>query len=187
MPARRINGIGPKATAKLASLGIMTIGEIAERDEAWLTENFGPRYGAWLCRASHGHDERPVVTHSEPVSMSRETTFDQNLHAKRDREELGQVLTRLCEQVAADLQRKGYVGKTIGIKLRFDDFKTVTRDLTLAKPISEATAIRRATGKCLLRVDLTRTIRLLGVRASALEHADALQEQPPEQLTLDLG
>lgn len=187
MPARRVNGIGPKATAKLATLGITTIGEIAERDEAWLAENFGRRYGAWLFRASHGQDERPVVTHSEPVSMSRETTFDRNLHAKRDREQLGQVLTRLCEQVAADLQRKGYVGRTIGIKLRFDDFATVTRDVTLPNPISDATALRRAAGRCLLRVDLTRTIRLLGVRAGALERADSVNSSLPEQMTLDLG
>jgi len=187
MPARRINGIGPKANEKLASLGITTIGEIAEREEAWLAENFGQRYGLWLFRASHGLDDRPVVTHSEPVSMSRETTFDRNLHARRDREELGQVLTRLCEQVSADLQRKGYVGRTIGIKLRFDDFITVTRDLTLPEPISEAAALRRAAGKCLLRVDLTRTIRLLGVRASALERTDALKAQLREQLTLDLS
>lgn len=187
MPAHRVNGIGPKASAKLASLGITTIGEIAERDEAWLAENFGRRYGLWLFRASHGIDERPVVTYSEPVSMSRETTFDRNLHVRRDREELGQALTRLCEQVAADLQRRGYVGRTIGIKLRFDDFMTVTRDLTLPRPISEATALRRAAGKCLLRVDLTRAIRLLGVRASALEPADAFKDQSPEQMTLDLG
>mgnify|MGYP006170070823 CR=1 FL=1 len=186
LPARRINGIGPKANAKLASLGIATIGEIAEREEVWLAETFGRRYGLWLFRASHGLDELPVVTHSEPLSMSRETTFDRNLHARRDREELGQVLTRLCEQVAADLQRKGYVGRTIGVKLRFDDFMTVTRDLTLSIPISEATALRRAAGKCLLRVDLTRTIRLLGVRASALERADAFKDQLPEQMTLDL-
>ncbi|MYZ51222.1 hypothetical protein F5985_03480 [Malikia spinosa] len=152
------------------------------------SENFsGLTYGLWLYRASHGLDEHPVVTHSEPVSMSRETTFDRNLHVRRDREELGQALTRLCEQVAADLQRRGYVGRTIGIKIRFDDFMTVTRDLTFPQPISEATALRRAAGKCLLRVDLTRTIRLLGVRASALERADALKEQPPEQMTLDLG
>ena len=63
--------------------------------------------------------------------MSRETTFERDLHARRDRAELSAIFTQLCEQVAADLQRKGYVGRTVGIKLRFDDFRTVTRDLTL--------------------------------------------------------
>jgi DNA polymerase-4 len=97
-----------------------------------------------------------VVTHSEPVSMSRETTFDRNLHAVADKAELGTVFTQLCQQVAADLQRKGYRGRTIGIKLRFEDFRTVTRDLTLDAPTDDAAAIRRAAGLCLKRVDLTR-------------------------------
>jgi DNA polymerase-4 len=70
--------------------------------------------------------------------------------------------------VAGDLQRKGYSGRTIGIKLRFEDFKTVTRDLTLAAPTDDAQAIRRAAGLCLKRVDLARRIRLLGVRAGTL-------------------
>jgi DNA polymerase-4 len=70
--------------------------------------------------------------------------------------------------VAADLQRKGYAGKTIGIKLRFDDFRAVTRDLTLDTPVADARAIRRAAGLCLKRVDLSRRIRLLGVRVGAL-------------------
>ena len=100
--------------------------------------------------------------------MSRETTFDRNLHAVRDREELGAILTRLCSQVAADLQRKGYGGRTIGIKLRFEDFRTVTRDLTLPQPTAEAPTIRHAAGLCLKRVDLSRPLRLLGVRAGGL-------------------
>jgi DNA polymerase-4 len=168
LPVRRINGIGPKAGAKLEQLGIHTIGELAAQDKAWLIERFGRSYGRWLHDAAHGIDDRPVVTHSEPVSMSRETTFDRNLHAVRDRAELGAVFTRLCEQVAADLQRKGYAGRTIGIKLRFDDFKTVTRDLTLPQPVHEAGAIRHAAGLCLKRVDLARPLRLLGVRAGSL-------------------
>ncbi len=168
LPVRRINGIGPKAGAKLAALGIGTIGQLAERPRAWLVEHFGRSYGAWLHDAAHGRDDRPVVTHSEPVSMSRETTFERDLHARRDRAELGAIFTRLCEQVAADLQRKGYAGRTVGIKLRFEDFRTVTRDLTLAEPTADAAAIRRAAGECLKRVDLKLRLRLLGVRAGAL-------------------
>jgi DNA polymerase-4 len=173
LPVRRINGIGPKAGARLAALGVRTVGDLAARPRAVLVEQFGRAYGAWLHDAAHGIDERPVVTHSEPVSMSRETTFERDLHAVRDRAELGAILTRLAEQVAADLQRKGYAGRTIGIKLRFDDFRTVTRDLTLPAPTAEATAIRRAAGLCLKRVDLKSRLRLLGVRAAALERASA--------------
>jgi DNA polymerase-4 len=174
MPVRRINGIGPKAGAKLAAMGVQTIGELAARPRAELVERFGRSYGAWLHDAAHGRDERPVVTHSEPVSMSRETTFERDLHARRDRAELTAIFTRLCEQVAADLQRKGYAGRTVGIKLRFEDFRTVTRDLTLPQPTAEAAAIRRAAGECLKRVDLKLRLRLLGVRVGTLARAGSL-------------
>jgi DNA polymerase-4 len=168
LAARKVNGIGPKAADKLLALGIRTVGELAARPRAELIEAFGRSYGAWLHEVAHGRDDRPVVTHSEPVSISRETTFERNLHAVRDRAALGEILTRLCGQVALDLQRKGYRARTIGIKLRFEDFKTVTRDLTLPEPVADGSDIRRAAGECLKRVDLTRSLRLLGVRASSL-------------------
>jgi DNA polymerase IV len=171
LPVRRINGIGPKAGAKLAALGITHIGDLAARPREWLVEHFGRSYGTWLHDAAHGRDDRPVVTHSEPVSMSRETTFERDLHARRDRAELTAIFTQLCEQVAADLQRKGYVGRTVGIKLRFEDFRTVTRDLTLTEATADAAAIRRAAGECLKRVDLKLRLRLLGVRAGSLSKA----------------
>jgi len=175
LACRKINGIGPKADAKLQSHGIETIGQLAARDEQWLMDTFGERTGAWLHAASHGRDTRPVVTESEPVSMSRETTFERDLHAVRDKAELGVVFTRLCEQVAADLQRKGYVGKTIGIKLRFDDFQIVTRDQTIDHYIADAASIRQAAGQCLKRAPLQKRLRLLGVRVGALIKAGAAQ------------
>jgi len=92
----------------------------------------------------------------------------------RDRAELGRIFTELCEQLAGDLGRKGYAGKTIGIKLRFDDFKSVTRDLTLPAHTLDARDIRRAAGACLKRVDLTRRLRLLGVRAGSLATLEEL-------------
>ena len=172
MPVRRINGIGPKGGAKLGSLGVHTLGELAACPRHWLIERFGRSQGAWLHDAAHGVDDRPVVTHSEPVSMSRETTFERDLHAKRDRAELGRVFTELAEQLALDLQRKAYVGRTIGIKLRFDDFKIVTRDMRLLEPTQDAGTIRLAAGLCLKRVDLTRRLRLLGVRVGNLRRLE---------------
>ena len=168
LPCRKINGIGPKADEKLQGHGIRTVGDLAARDQAWLVQHFGKAYGAWLHAAAWGRDDRPVVTESEPVSMSRETTFDRDLHAVHDRAELGAVFTRLCEQVAGDLQRKGYVGKTIGIKLRFDDFKIATRDTTVAEHTQDARRIRQVAGQCLKRVPLDRRLRLLGVRVGSL-------------------
>ncbi len=168
LACRKINGIGPKAAAKLQGHGIHTIGELAAKELQWLIDHFGQSTGAWMHAAAWGRDERAVVTHSEPVSMSRETTFERDLHAVRDRAELGAIFTRLCEQVAGDLQRKGYVGKTIGIKLRFDDFKIATRDQTVDKYTADARHIRDIAGQCLKRMPLQQRLRLLGVRVGAL-------------------
>ena len=181
LACRKINGIGPKADEKLKGLGIETIGQLAEKDMGWLTSHFGPRTSTWLHDAAHGRDERPVVTESEPVSMSRETTFERDLHAVHDRAELGAIFTRLCAQVADDLQRKGYVGRTIGIKLRFADFKSLTRDLTLLTPTADAQAIRRAAGQCLKRAPLARRFRLLGVRVGALQRLEKAANLEPNQ------
>ena len=121
---------------------------------------------AVMFRAKHAQQLR------EPVSISRETTFERDLHAVRDKAELSAVFTRLCEQVASDLQRKGYLGKTIGIKLRYDDFKGVTRDQTIDRYIADAASIRRAAGQALKRAPLTQRLRLLGVRVGALIKED---------------
>lgn len=172
LPCRKINGVGPKADEKLQGHGIHTIGELAARELPWLVDTFGRSYGAWLHAAAWGRDDRPVVTESEPVSMSRETTFDRDLHAVRDRAEAGAIFTRLCEQVAGDLQRKGYVGKTIGIKITFDNFEKVTRDQTIDVHTADAATIRRVAGQCLKRVELSRRFRLLGVRVGTLLKAD---------------
>jgi DNA polymerase-4 len=178
LAVRKINGIGPKAEVKLAKLHLHTIGDIAAQEREWLIDNFGRSYGAWMHDAAWGRDERPVVTESEPVSMSRETTFDRDLHAVRDRAELGAIFTDLCERVAGDLRRKGYVGKTIGIKLRYDDFRIATRDQTIAEFTADAATIRRVAGQCLKRVDLTRRLRLLGVRVGKLAKAGSVPVEP---------
>ena len=170
---RKINGIGPKSEEKLERPHPHHRRHRRAVDRDWLVDNFGQAYGAWMHDAAWGRDDRPVVTESEPVSMSRETTFDRDLHAVRDRAELGAIFTDLCDQLAEDLQRKGYVGHTIGIKLRYDDFRIATRDLTLEHSTADA-AIRRAAGQCLKRV-LARRLRLLGVRVGALVKAGSAE------------
>jgi DNA polymerase-4 len=180
LPARRINGIGPKTAAKLEALGLRTIGDLARADRAALVERFGAHCAAWLADAAHGRDDRPVVTKSEPRSISRETTFARDLHPRRDRELLSRTFTELCEGVGQDLRRKGYAGKTIGLKLRYDDFRTVTRDRTIDAPTQDAREIRRTAGECLKRVPLERRIRLLGVRVGALyPEGAAMAPSPP--------
>lgn len=177
LACRKINGVGPKADAKLQALGITTIGELAQQDIAWLVAQFGRNTGAWLHASAWGCDSRPVVTESEPVSMSRETTFERDLHAVRDKAELGAIFTELCESVAADLQRKGYVGRTIGIKLRYTDFKIATRDHSLPLFTYDAKAIRMAAGQCLKRAPLDQRLRLLGVRVGNLLPLDQAMSQ----------
>ena len=179
LSCRKINGVGPKADEKLKQHGIQTIGELATCELPWLQSHFGKVYGAWLHEAAWGRDDRPISTESEPVSISRETTFENDLHAVRDKEELGKMFTKLCQQVAADLKRKGYDGKTIGIKLRYDNFQSVTRDQTLSFYTQDAKEIRKFAGLCLKRVDLSRKLRLLGVRVGSLvKHGTAPEPNP---------
>ncbi|MCE1205675.1 MAG: DNA polymerase IV [Holophagaceae bacterium] len=189
LPCRALNGIGPKAAAKLEGFHLRTIGELAQADPAWLVEHFGRSYGAWLHEAAHGRDERPLTLSREPKSISRETTFERDLHVKADRAALSKILLDLCERLAQDLARKGLMAGSLGIKLRFEDFQTVTRDQTLPAPIARADQLREAARACLKRVDLERRLRLMGVRAGALVPADQaasgaarLAEAPPPGL-----
>jgi DNA polymerase-4 len=170
LPCRKINGIGPKTDARLQTHGVRTIGELAACDPLWLIERFGRSLGVWLHESAWGRDERPVVTEHEPVSMSRETTFARDLHAVRDRAELGRIFTRLAEQVAADLQHKGYEGRNVGVKLRYADFRIATRAQTVDDYTQDARRIRLLAGQCLKRVDLAPPLRLLGIRVGALRH-----------------
>ncbi|WP_322058477.1 DNA polymerase IV [Paraburkholderia sp. J63] len=169
LAAKKVNGIGPRASERLGSIGIHTVGELAAADLGLLQEHFGRTYATWLARIARGLDERAVVVSSEPKSMSRETTFERDMHVLKDRAVLTPALTTLCERVACDLVRKGYTGRTVGVKIKFADFKVVTRDLSLPEAVADVASIRRAAGACLKRVLLDRRIRLIGVRVSALE------------------
>jgi DNA polymerase IV len=173
LPCRRIHGIGPRMSARLEQLGIRSIGELARCERDWLAQQFGRNHGSWMYQAAWGWDDRPVVTESEPVSMSRETTFERDLHAVRDRAQLRQLFTTLCEQLADDLQRHGYVGKTIGVKLRYDNFQRATRDQTIDGYTNDAALIRRTAGLCLKRAPLERRLRLLGVKVAGLVRSDS--------------
>ncbi len=99
------------------------------------------------------------------------------MHVRHDRAALSEIFTGLCVRVADDLERKGFACRTIGIKLRYADFQSVTRDITLPFSVSDGPRIRRAAGECLKRVALDRRIRLLGVRASGLCPVNAVSNQ----------
>ncbi|MCG5496021.1 DNA polymerase IV [Ectothiorhodospira variabilis] len=178
LKASKINGIGPKSTERLARLDIHTIGDLARAELGLLQERFGPRYAAWLHDAAHGRDDRPVVTEAERKSVSRETTFERDLHPRHDRAELTGILVALCERVAADLQALGVRGRTVGIKLRYADFRTLTRDHTLREPIDAQADLLAASRECLRRAPLDQPLRLLGVRVSALVPVADVAENP---------
>ena len=189
LPCRRIHGIGPRMSARLEQLGITNIGELARCERGWLVQQFGRSHGTWMYEAAWGWDERPVVQDSEPVSMSRETTFERDLHVVRDRVQLRAVFTTLCVRLAEDLQRHGYVGKTIGVKLRYDNFQRATRDQTIDGYTNDAALIRRTAGLCLKRAPLERRLRLLGVKVAGLARSDsvaleAAQPTVPAELSL---
>jgi len=180
LPAKKINGIGPKANEKLTSLGIHSIGDLAAASPEMLMAQFGRSTGMWLHHVAQGIDERPVVTYSEPKSLSRETTFERDLHVKQDRPKLSEIFTNLCHRVADDLVRKGYVSKTIGIKIKYADFQVITRDVTLTHSVFDAASIRRAATECLRRVPLDQKIRLLGVRAGGLSPIESDSAAAPQ-------
>ena len=187
LPARRINGVGPKANERLARLEIHSIGDLARETPEFLIRHFGQNYGRWLHECAFGRDERPVLTHQEPQSRSRETTFEGDT---RDWDEIAGVLVTLCEQVALDLKKRGYVGRTIGVKLRYDNFQIVTRDNSLPQAVNDAHSIRKSAFDALGRVapnrKLARPIRLIGVRVGNLNREGEAPALPPAGQSLDL-
>ena len=155
-----------------------TIGVIAGAPTVGMSggdiERFGQSYGWLLYQASHGIDERPLVTHWEPKQRSRERTVQQDT---ADWQTIARRLAELSRGVADDLKEDGYVGRTIGIKIRFEDFKSLTRDITAQAHTDDAKVIRQLAGQCLKRVPLEKRIRLLGVKVSSLlRAADAAQQ-----------
>jgi DNA polymerase-4 len=178
LPVGKVNGIGPKTAARLNELNILTVGDLAKADKAFLHQYFGANTAEWLHTVANGEDDRPLSTGSDVKSISRETTFERDLHARYDREQLTPIFTQLCVRLAADLNRKGYLARTIGIKMRYPDFRRISRDHTLLAPTADPAVIRRAAGECLRRVDLEQRFRLLGVRATGLvRQEDVIDEE----------
>jgi DNA polymerase-4 len=146
------------------------VGDLAAVSLPWLAQLIGPSHAAWLHAAANGRDERPVVTEREPRSRSAERTFAEDVS---DRREVARRLGALCIELAGELAAEGYAGRTVGIKLRFADFVTCTRDLSFAGWTADVRTLRRAAFECLKRIDLDRPVRLVGVRVSELRRAES--------------
>jgi DNA polymerase-4 len=166
---RELWGVGPKTAERLAEFGVTTIGALARFPQSELVRLFG-RNGEELAMHARGIDDRPVTPEHETKSISKETTFTQDVG---DGDELRRTLARLAEGVGWQLRKEGLAGSTVRIKLRWSDFTTLTRQITLPNPIDqddEITAMARALFD--KHWPPNRPVRLIGVGVSGFEHQE---------------
>ena len=184
---RIVPGIGPKTAARLAEMGFPTLGHLQRAPVERLQETFGERYGLDLHRRAHLHDDSPLVTSRVAKSRSNETTFDTDI---ADHAELEAILRRMGKQLAEGMQRKDVRGRTIGIKVRLDDWTTVTRARTVGSFVNDETTIIETAVELLRAYAPPRPVRLLGVRVASFEDEVPEPEPraaPPGQLVLPLA
>jgi DNA polymerase-4 len=167
-PPGLVPGIGPKTAERLRRLGIETLAALAAAPTERLAAAFGPRLGIELQRRARFEDSSPVTETRKVISESRETTFDRDIS---DRAQLESLLGGLVDRLCAALVAQGRRGRTIGIKIRLDDFSTHTRARTLPEPVSTADRVGPVALELLRRFDAHRPVRLLGVRIASLEQA----------------
>ncbi len=174
LPTLALWGVGPKTAERLGLLGIRTIGALA----AWPADDLARRFGAHgaeLARHARGLDDRPIVTEREAKSISKETTFARD---ERSQSVLAETIRALAAQVADKLRREGLGGGTVKLKLRWEDFTTLTRQQTLTHPTDDAALIGATARRLLEQVwEPGRAARLVGVGVSGLG-------APLRQLTL---
>jgi DNA polymerase-4 len=166
-PPGLLPGIGPKTAATLGEMGIATIDSLARADPETLAARFGPRAGPWLLRRAQFEDDSPVSEVRIAVSESRETTFDYDI---ADHDELEHVLDGLVGQLCSGLAKQDRRGRTIGIKVRLDDFTTATRARTLPEAVNEPERVGGVARDLLREYAPSRPVRLLGVRIASFDH-----------------
>lgn len=165
LPADMLWGIGPKTSARLIELGIHTIGDIAHWPESELIRLFGEN-GRDLARHAKGQDERPIVTERETKSVSQETTFMRDV---RDDAVLQKTLREQAAQVSAQLRKEHLAGMTIKLKIRWPDFTTLTKQITLSQPTDQEKEIAEITINLMGAVRRSgQAVRLIGVGVSGL-------------------
>ena len=170
MPVRSLWGVGPKAEEALAGMGVRTIGGLAQADVAALTVRFGVR-GQWFHRMANGLDDRPVETEHERKSVGAETTFPRDLS---DGPELRQLMGRVAQDVAGRLRDKGVKARTVVLKLRYSDFRTITRQTGLAEGADSAEQLAAAAGALLDKTARPDDrFRLLGIHGTNLQTSDS--------------
>ena len=170
LAVRKLYGVGPKTEGHLHALKIKTIGDLASLSLEECIKNFGQSHGNYLYRASRGIDNKPLITHWEPKSTSRETTFQRDI---TDWQEIARHLVAVTKRVVSDLHYDGYKGRTITVKIKFSDFIQQTRGKTLLNPTDSLDIIRKTAFDCLGRFELKKKmVRLIGLRVSGLEKVE---------------
>jgi DNA polymerase-4 len=179
-PPGLIPGIGPKTAERLLALGIDTLAKLAGASIEQLTGPFGARQAAELRQRARFEDDAPVTQERKVISESREVTFDRDI---ADGTELESVLERLVERLCRGLEAQGRRGRTIGIKVRLDDFSTHTRSRTISQAVDSEDRVGPVALDLLRRFAPPRPVRLLGVRVAGLE---PIAEHADDQLALPL-
>jgi DNA polymerase-4 len=166
LPVRELWGVGPKTAERLHKMDVQTIGDLTRWSERDLAMRFG-KLGHDLARRARGIDDRPVQTEHETKSVSSETTFVEDV---RDGDELRRVLRQQAEYTGRRLRKTGLRGKTVAIKLRWADFTTLTRQMTLPQPVDDDASIYDAALTLFEHVwPRNRPVRLVGVAVSGFD------------------
>jgi DNA polymerase IV len=176
-PPGLVPGIGPKTAARLAEMGLSTLAALGAAPERLLVERFGPNHGRELARRARFEHDGEIGAARKVVSESRERTFDSDLS---DAAQMREQLSLMAEELCAGLAAHGRTGRTIGIKVRLDDFTTVTRARTLAEPTCDAQQVAAVALDLLRRYAPPRPVRLLGVRVAGLGRGSAPAERTSE-------
>ena len=176
LPVRALWGVGPATATRLERLAVRTIGDLAAVPEEALVAALGTAQGRHLHALAWARDTRPVVAEATPKSVGHEETFAADHHTAAT---LGVELVRLADAVGSRLRRAGLTGRTVQLKVRFHDFRTITRAVTLGAPVDEAAQIVSAGRQLLAEIDPSPGVRLLGISVSGLTAGAA------RQLTLD--
>ena len=166
MAVRKLWGVGPKTEKRLDFLGIKTIGELAKPPLQHLVRNFGEAFGRMLYEHSRGIDVSPVVPFYEPSSASREVTFEEDT---ADISLVRETLYELTKDVTDRLKDRGYMGRTVTIKLRYSDFQTITRSHTFGEKTDSMNDVWTAALALLNKADFQKKVRLVGVKVANLE------------------
>ncbi|MCS4503429.1 DNA polymerase IV [Arhodomonas aquaeolei] len=177
LPVRTLHGVGPRTEERLADLGIETIGDLAATPVERLATAFPANHAQALSERAHGHDERPVAPRRQRKSIGRETTFQKDC---RSSARLAWLAEEMLTGLVPRLTERGLRARTVTVKIRYRDFVTQTRSLSLNEASADPDTLAAAVQECLRQHTLHRAVRLLGVSLSQLTDTP----EGPQQLSI---